>query len=286
MATKKPALTHFLCLPLINAASRSVLEGSIRKFKEEAISLQQALIEDDTAGGAKRVNNAKVVLDLLRNPRAVRPIGTLHLTIGVMSLQDGKNQEPGARLQEAITLLDKFERLSSPLLIDLAGLNSMSTPTKTSSLYAPPSDASGRLALLCAQIRTAFVDAGLVADKTRDLKLHATMLNSVYAKPGARRDSDGSAAEHDNLETSARGPQSAFKPPKKVSSKSPVKFDAALLLDHFEDFPWVHDLVLDRLAICEMGAKKVLDSEGLVVDEEYIEIFSVSLYHKGSKLDA
>jgi activating signal cointegrator complex subunit 1 len=47
-------------------------------------------------------------------------------------------------------------------------------------------------------------------------------------------------------------------------------------LERYQDFVWARDVVLDRIAICEMGAKKVVEN-GEVVGEQYTEVASVSL---------
>jgi activating signal cointegrator complex subunit 1 len=81
--------------------------------------------------------------------------------------------------------------------------------------------------------------------------LHATLINTIYAKG---RKSQG------------HGP----------NAKAPLKIDARALLERYQDFVWARDVVLDRIAICEMGAKKLVEN-GEVVGEQYTEVASVSL---------
>ncbi|SLM33397.1 Protein kinase A anchor protein, nuclear localisation signal domain [Lasallia pustulata] len=64
----RPPLTHFLCLPLVTASSRSLLQTSLETFSAEAVSPTEA---------------STVPIP----EKAIRPLGTLHLTIGVMTLQ-------------------------------------------------------------------------------------------------------------------------------------------------------------------------------------------------------
>jgi hypothetical protein len=59
---KKPRLTHFLALPLVTPTSHPQLESALARLRTE-------------------IENTGVV-----DGKALRPIGTLHLTIGVMSL--------------------------------------------------------------------------------------------------------------------------------------------------------------------------------------------------------
>ncbi|OJI98516.1 hypothetical protein ASPVEDRAFT_186021 [Aspergillus versicolor CBS 583.65] len=100
---KSPPLTHFLCLPLVNSISLPQLESSLASFKasippafpsksEQREQQQSALIPD----------------------AAIRPVGTLHLTLGVMSLPTPE------RLEEAMRF---FHSLDLAALLRTAGEN-------------------------------------------------------------------------------------------------------------------------------------------------------------------
>jgi activating signal cointegrator complex subunit 1 len=143
---------------------------------------------------------------------------------------------------------------ASPITIDLKGLASMHDPQNTSILYIDPSDATHRLYPFCLALQKIFREEGVLLPDDRDLKLHATIVNTIYAK-GKNNRSQG------------HGPH----------ANAPLKFDARALLEEYEDFVWAEGVVLDRIAICEMGAKKRVDGEGNVVGEEYTEVASVDL---------
>ena len=81
--------------------------------------------------------------------------------------------------------------------------------------------------------------------------MHATLVNTIYAK-GDKSQGHGRNAN------------------------APLKIDARALLDKYADFVWAKDVVLDRIAICEMGAKQRIEN-GVVVGEEYTEVASVPL---------
>ncbi len=74
----RPALTHFLCLPLVTAASRPQLSESLASFHADVTSATGFNVPAE----------------------AVRPVDTLHLTLGVMSLPQ-KEEE----LDRAVALL-------------------------------------------------------------------------------------------------------------------------------------------------------------------------------------
>ncbi|KAL1792412.1 hypothetical protein ACET3X_008919 [Alternaria dauci] len=181
---KKPQLTHFLCLPLVTDTSKPQLQQGLERFKEDLAN------------------------DGLVPTKAVRPVGTLHLTLGVMSLSPLKLQEAKQYLQELdlhILLRDITHRRvaekaaesgeiaenlnaaampdTDALTINLESLIPMQAPHKTSILYAEPQDPSQRLQPFAAALREQFTQKGLLLEDSRPLKLHATIMNTIYAKP-------------------------------------------------------------------------------------------------------
>lgn len=127
----------------------------------------------------------------------------------------------------------------------------MHAPEKTSIIYIEPCDSSERLYPLCLALQNIFKEEGILVTDDRELRLHATLVNTIYAK-GRRSEGHG------------------------ANANAPLKIDARALLDKYESFVWAKDVVLDRIAICEMGAKKRVEN-GEVVGEEYTEVASVSL---------
>jgi activating signal cointegrator complex subunit 1 len=280
-AAKKPPLTHFLCLPLITAASKPQLEASIASFRKDVASEQPQ--ETASENGVTRIH-----------PKAIRPVGVMHCTLGVMSLdrdrldkatkllqslditqllshaadtppgttvdpQEITPKEPLAKHQRPVSLQRSVsppaERASratrNPLTIDLKGLVSMHDPEKTSIVYIEPCDSSERLYPLCLALQNIFNEESILVPDGRKLKLHATLVNTIYAK-GRKSQGHGRNAN------------------------APLKIDARALLDKYADFVWARNVVLDRIAICEMGAKKRMEN-GEVVGEEYTEVASVPL---------
>lgn len=76
----------------------------------------------------------------------------------------------------------------------------------------------------------------------RPLKLHATLVNTIYAK-----------AYH----------------------RWGVKFNAEGLIEEWKDFVWAKDFPIEKLAICKMGAKKITGAKGEILGQEYEEIASI-----------
>ena len=319
---KKLPLTHFLCIPLVTPSSKSQLETSIETFRRNLSSDQQP--EQTTADQPDQFNQPATHI----HPKAIRPVGVLHCTLGVMSLLDKSKLEKAIALLQTLNvqqlLLDAAAAAAAtstpnsaptqstqnstesnnktpaaappppptPLTINLKGLASMHDPQNTSILYIPPSDPTQRLYPFCLALQKIFTKEGILLPDDRDLKLHATIVNTVYAKGrkkpalkeegrmgmtvGGSSSSSGTPGQQDNDTTTSQRPNPH-------TDNAPLKFDARPLLEAYESFVWAEDVVLDRIAICEMGAKKKkkerVDGGGSVVgeEEEYTEVASVGL---------
>jgi activating signal cointegrator complex subunit 1 len=180
-------------------------------------------------------------------PTAVRPAGTLHLTLGVMSLKDEGVQQAtevlkSLRLSEFLAdakagTSSTAERLS----ITLKGLHAMQSPAKTSVLYAAPVDTEGILYKFCEQIKATFQEAGLMAKEDRPLLLHATVVNTIYVKDERGR-----------------------------RIRERMTIDARDMVSLYDDYVWLEDMPVDRVALCRMGAKKIegTDDEAYEVEAE------------------
>ena len=305
-AQKKPPLTHFLCLPLVTPSSKAQLEASVSKFKDDVTPSGSGLRTEDAESGQ---DDEEVVMPSV-HPRAVRPVGALHCTLGVMSLKEDElktavdllkgldiqgllrgntsasnsstaidqTQTEGEASKEPISTQrpitpPQMERFGSPLTVDLKGLETMHAPHKTSILYISPSDASERLYQFCLGLQKTFKENDLLVEDNRALKLHATIVNTIYAKgrklPQRNRQagSSGAAGKAADDRSTGHGP----------NANAPLKIDATQILEKYKDYVWAENAVLDRVAICEMGAKKILDEQGNVKAEEYTEVASVTL---------
>ncbi|KAJ4368783.1 hypothetical protein N0V83_005865 [Neocucurbitaria cava] len=250
---KKPPLTHFLCLPLVTDTSRPQLQSGLDKLKDE-------------------LTKENVI-----PPKAVRPVGTLHLTLGVMSLDQTKLEEAKQYLQDLnlhsllrdISMQKLAEQAaedgtiaenfcsgvqmpdSDALTINLESLVPMQAPHKTSILYAEPRDKTQRLGVFAEEVRSS-------AD------LEPTQHNGD-AEAGA--EDTHSQDTNEEQASSAAGSSSSHGP----EAKSWLRFDARHLIDSYKHFVWADEVRVDRVQICKMGAQKIYseDSDGVVVDERY-----------------
>ena len=269
-------LTHFLCLPLITKHSKPQLQLSLQKFATSATEKYEI------------------------PPKAIRPIGTLHLTLGVMQLLNGERVEAARAFLRSLDLAEMLKVASQPqavhpkivepsdnsatnqvstvinakpstkeaaisedsgpddssrpLKVSLSGLRSMHKLSKTSILFTSPKDSTSRLNTFAKSLRDAFVSENLMVPENRPLRPHATIVNTLYAKNPFRFRGSGHGRDNRGVE----------------------KFDATALLQEFQDFEWADEFCLERVSICQMGARKEF-VEGVVVNEEYVEVASVPL---------
>lgn len=177
---------------------------------------------------------------------------------------------------------------SNPLMISLVSLGALPSAKEARILYAEPLDTTSRLYPFAQAIQQRFIEAGFIQqDMVRDFKpgrkpqlvprpllLHATVANTIYApkkwsKPAASK--NGEEKRDKNVR------------PKKESQT----FDAQPLLVEFAgrsqgpqsqagkpSYTWAEQLPIDRLCICEMGAKPIANEPfapfgGPILSSEY-----------------
>lgn len=281
--SKRPPLTHFLCIPLVTCISRPQLEASLAKFRD--------IIDAENATNATSTIPSS----------AIRPIGTIHLTLGVMSLTAEMKIAEAVEFLRSLDLAALFNQVwtaaatkdecqspkGGPLRVSLKSLHSMHPPENTSVLFAAPWNDDVLLYPLCEAICKLFKDAGFVMDDGRELMLHATVLNTIYAKSEMRNQEPASVsgssvvvADVTSKEPSTRDWPVVSKPiPSQGRSKGrgSIRVSAVELIEKCEDFVWADEFPLEKLAICKMGAKKITDADDNITGEEYEEVASIPM---------
>lgn len=270
---KKPPLTHFLCLPLISNTSLPQLEESISEFKRRIPRARETTANQPT-------DTSPLFPD-----SAIRPLGTLHLTLGVMSLRTPErvneaikflqSLDVGSILQEAESEIafQGQQRSTSqdllPISVSLRSLEPLPKAKAATVLYTSPVDPTSRLYPFADRLRNAFVEAGFIEQdvikqtpkkqednnqavekssegneyrnkeimekrgaeseedgptkqkpKFRPLLLHATLVNTIYA----RREHTQNHSYHASTAQKSR------------RHGGPSKFDARNIVAHYRDF--------------------------------------------------
>lgn len=210
---KRPPLTHFLCLPLVNSTSISQLESSILAFKE---AHPTPFVADSTQGRGRAGDN---VPKPLVPEGSIRPLGTLHLTIGVMSLPSKERFDEAVAFFQSLdltNLMHEAERVATekrkqravlsssesgepveplsqnhaagagcsprPLTISLESLRALPRSKAATVLHASPVDPTGRLYPFCLMLRDKFLEAGFLVGESKgkdeETKHEASTLSS------------------------------------------------------------------------------------------------------------
>ncbi|KAK8087015.1 hypothetical protein PG994_001989 [Apiospora phragmitis] len=254
--------THFLCIPLVTSLSRPQLVSALASFSSDVTSPQSFGVPAE----------------------AVRPVGTLHLTLGVMSFPKNEGLDRATELlktlaprqilgsiigpqeqAQALGSKDKHEGedkdknkdqdppdpLQPQLSVTLSGLHSMqSPPSRAAVLYSAPVDPDGTLQKFCESIKQTFQQTGIMAEADRPLLLHATILNTIYVK-GEK--GGGGGGRHGKR-------------------RDRVTVDARDILDRYDEFVWMKDVPVEKVAICRMGAKKQEDGDAAYEVEAEIDM--------------
>jgi activating signal cointegrator complex subunit 1 len=234
--SKAPALTHFLCIPLVTTTSRPQLSRTIASFRDDVTR-------------PKALGGFELPLD------AVRPVGTLHLTLGMMSFPKDEGLDKAAELLKSLKLREIMSTIKPPVMpgssteemakdqprpqITLKGLHTFQKADKATVLFAAPTDQTGLLHGFSEKIKALFKDAGLLSPDDRPLLLHATIVNTIYVKGNRKKRGDR------NFIT-----------------------DAQAIMDRYEDQVWLEAFPLQKIAICRMSAKPI-EEYGAVVDAAY-----------------
>lgn len=186
--------THFLCIPLVTTTSQPQLMRSLNAFKTDVASLSSFKIPEI----------------------AVRPLSTIHITLGVMTLLGDK------RLSKAVKVLNSIKPLlpKSRPKISLQGLGTFQTTDirHADILFAHPTCRNYNFEALCHQIRDIFENADLISKDGFGLSLHATIINA-----------------------------------RKTPSKG---INAVDIVKKYKDYVWMDNIPVEKIGICRMGAEK------------------------------
>lgn len=271
----RPPLTHFLCLPLVTSSSKPQLQASLDLFTSEIT--QKADPGSEDVGARIGVPG-----------KAVRPVGTLHLTLGVMSLRTQ------ARVDEALALLrsiDARELLEKSRLRESVGARCH----EAESIQSGREEASGEqhddgqqredqpeqttphplqlslkgLVPMHSLKSTSILYTSPVS-LTHDIQGLCQSLVSIFTSAGFM------VPETRPLLLHATVLNTIYVPKVRQASdrgrgghgkyKAKLTIDATGILERFGEHVWMEEDVIRKVAICRMGAK-ASESGG----EEYFE---------------
>jgi len=172
---------------------------------------------------------------------ASKPLGSGNKEFSESKVAEKGDEKPGSEKGEAPKL--------EPLKVTLRGLTSMHKASQTSILYSSPLDPDLRLYQFCQKLREIFMKAEFIVEDKKALLLHATILNTVYAR-GAKGKGTGHGKK----------------------GRAKLMIDAREILEEYEEFEFMNDVKIEKVAICRMGAKVGEDGEERYEVEGEIEV--------------
>ncbi|XP_075999657.1 activating signal cointegrator 1 complex subunit 1 [Genypterus blacodes] len=167
---RKQPFTHFLSFPLTHP---KIQEGFLR-FKEEVL---------DKASQDRGVEGS-----IFQNP------AKLHLTVGTLALlNDMEVRKANEHLQECQGFIGDITE-GKPLPLEVTGVEYMNDdPGMVDVLYAKVGvkDRSDKLQVIADQLVEHFVSAGLMVREWDRVKLHGTVMNTVFRRDSTVEDTGG-----------------------------------------------------------------------------------------------
>lgn len=171
---KKQPFTHFLSFPL----NDSKIQEGFLKFKDEVI---QQCSQDHG-----------VEESIFQNP------AKLHLTIGTLALLNDKEvQKACEHLRECQNFIRDMTE-GKPLQVEVKGIEYMNDdPAMVDVLYAKVSlkDRSDRLQEIADRLVEHFVSAGLMVREWDRVKLHGTVINTLFRKDSSAEGTSGTGRQ-------------------------------------------------------------------------------------------
>ncbi|KAM9424965.1 activating signal cointegrator 1 complex subunit 1 isoform 1-T5 [Pholidichthys leucotaenia] len=167
---RKQPFTHFLSFPLNDA---KIQEGFL-KFKDDVL---QQCSEDHGVEESVFQNPAK-----------------LHLTVGTLALlNDMEVRKACEHLQECQSFIRGITE-GKPLLLEVTSIEYMNDdPAMVDVLYAKVNvkDGSDKLQVIAERLVEHFVSAGLMTREWDRVKLHGTVMNTLFRKDSTGEDTGG-----------------------------------------------------------------------------------------------
>jgi activating signal cointegrator complex subunit 1 len=276
--------THFLCIPLATPASRAQLSQSLAAFASDLAATDSFGIPAD----------------------AIRPLGTIHLTLGVCSFPKNEGLDRATEVLKSLRLRRILESARQQVA---ARTPSGQNPPSLGGAYgeatgqaaAEGSDALSSREVEASEPPLLVTLRGLASmqtppSKTSVLYAHpldeqgvlqtfCEKLRGVFVDEGLMQDEGRPLLLHatvvNTIYVKSRSPVEAGGAAAAAAGKrkrgrrgEKLTFDARPVISRYEDHIWMRDVPVDTIALCRMGAKKV-EVDGVVVDEAYEAVAEV-----------
>lgn len=178
-ARNKMSFTHFISLP-VNSPS---LQESFIKFRKEVM---------ENCSSVRGIDET-----IFQTP------SLLHLTLGTMALLDERERDLARNLlqdcKEKVLLPLVGEK---PLKVDVSGLEYMNDdPAEVDVLYGKVTDVDGTLQAAADGIVDLFIDSGLMTRQYDKVKLHVTLMNTLFRKDAGDHGDKNDQTERESFDS-------------------------------------------------------------------------------------
>lgn len=200
--------THFVSIPF----THEIVQKNFIDFREKILA-------------TKAISKANIDITHFQKPQK------LHLTFGILTLLTADERRRAAELLRE-TILPILE--DKPLIVNMEGLETMNDdPKKAHILYGTITDGD-KLQEIADKVVRSFAEEGLMETNDSGVKLHVTLLNSLFA-----------VRQKDVKDFRETGDKK-----KKWPKRKP--FDASQIIKDFRDFVFARDLTLPEIHLSDV----------------------------------
>ncbi|RWS04213.1 activating signal cointegrator 1 complex subunit 1-like protein [Dinothrombium tinctorium] len=233
----KLPFTHFISIPF----NHEVMQNNFNTFRENICKHPS-------------VEQWNINSLLFQNPNKI------HLTFGILVLMTDEERTRATRtLQLCQEEVVKPILGDKPLVVDVKGVDVMNRdPNKAHVLYAKIQN-TNLLQSIADQVVDRFVKQGLMAKQKDPVKLHVTLMNSLFRlRKGKRRKSLMSECSDGSSEISMKN-----------KKKGRQYFDASEIVQNFSDFTFAENLTLNEIHLSKVS---YVDKDGYYAAMEKINL--------------
>lgn len=257
-------LTHYICIPLITAFSRPLLQSSLERLRSNPASASipsKAFVPLDTLH-----LNVGIVMSLPTPPRFAEaekllrslPLNSLTRELSAPSFEGRSIREKFLDIERSLSLSSAAPMTRPfPLHLTLRGL--LAAPLgdqdiMVKALNAHCHESTSRVRHLCNNLAIIFAAAGLYNPYTERMARRIEL--QTTGKPLGKV----ALIRTDLIRSTALVP--SREQPGKFQQEVPPNIDSRDLVRIFRDFVWADSIRLERLSICPLGLQRHIEQEG------------------------
>ncbi|XP_074597068.1 activating signal cointegrator 1 complex subunit 1 [Brevipalpus obovatus] len=212
-AKKGGSFTHFLAIP----------------FTNELVLSNFAIFKNRILNDVDNCDKANIDESLFQNPKKI------HVTFGIMNLTSNEEEEKACSILRTFNheVLLPIIRDSGPLVVNMRGVSFFGDDPKETHVLFATLKSEERLQKIADDLVDRFAQAGLMDRTDSGVKLHVTLMNSVFRARSLQRQQRYPRHNHGDR-FGSRGRHNIKRTP----------FDSTNILQDFAEFSFSEDLIL------------------------------------------